>query len=161
MKRLLYTTLILIAPLWTFAQATSSGTMTLDQCITYALENTVEVKNARVDEQIALAKVRETRGIGLPQVDASVGLTHNQKLPRFFATYGTAQGFAGVDDDGNPNLDIPGLNTSDIVASQNFFQLKSGGTAGLTINQILFNSSYLVGLKAASTYKELSSKATE
>jgi outer membrane protein len=162
MKRLTYTIFIfIIAPAWVNAQSGTSTTFTLDQCITYALENTVNIKNARVDEEIALAKVRETRGIGLPQVDASVGLTHNQKLPRFFATYGTAQGFAGVDDDGNPNLDIPGLNTSDIVASQNFFQLKSGGTAGLTINQILFNSSYLVGLKAASTYKELSSKATE
>jgi outer membrane protein TolC len=162
MKRLTYTIFIfIIAPAWVNAQSGMSTTFTLDQCITYALENTVNIKNARVDEEIALAKVRETRGIGLPQVDASVGLTHNQKLPRFFATYGTAQGFAGVDDDGNPNLDIPGLNTSDIVASQNFFQLKSGGTAGLTINQILFNSSYLVGLKAASTYKELSSKATE
>jgi outer membrane protein len=161
MKRLFYTTLILIAPLWTFAQAPSSSTMTLDQCITYALENTVEVKNARVDEQIAKAKVRETRGIGLPQVDASVGLTHNQKLPRFFASYGTAQGFAGEDENGNPNLDIPGANPTDIVASQNFFQLKSGGNAGLNINQILFNSSYLIGLKAASTYKELSTKTTE
>jgi outer membrane protein len=162
MKRLTYTIFIfIIAPAWVNAQSGTSTIFTLDQCITYALENTVNIKNARVDEEIALAKVRETRGIGLPQVDASVGLTHNQKLPRFFATYGTAQGFAGVDDDGNPNLDIPGLNSSDIVASQNFFQLKSGGTAGLTINQILFNSSYLVGLKAASTYKELSSKATE
>ena len=85
----------------------------------------VEVKNARIDEQIAKAKVRETRGIGLPQVDASVGLTHNQKLPRFFANYGTAQGFSGVDENGNPNLDIPGASLDDIVASQNFFQLQS------------------------------------
>ena len=162
MKRLTYTIFIFIlAPAWVNAQSGTSTTFTLDQCITYALENTVNIKNARVDEEIALAKVRETRGIGLPQVDGTVGLTHNQKLPRFFASYGTAQGFAGVDDDGNPNLDIPGLNTSDIVASQNFFQLKSSGNAGLSINQILFNSSYLVGLKAASTYKELSSKATE
>ncbi|HET6543217.1 MAG TPA: hypothetical protein VFG46_22175, partial [Chryseolinea sp.] len=85
MKRLTYTILILmIAPAWVNAQ--SGPTFTLEQCITHALENTVEIKNARVDEQIAKARVKELVGIGLPQVDASVGLTHNQKLPRFFAS---------------------------------------------------------------------------
>ncbi len=160
MKRLL-SILIIGVPLWVNAQ-TTPGRLTLDQCITYALENTVEVKNARVDEQIAVAKVRETRGIGLPQVDASVGLTHNQKLPRFFATYQTAQSFSGINEETQkPNLDIPGVNPTDIVAMQQFFQLPSSGNAGVTINQILFNSSYLVGLKAASTYKELAYKTTE
>lgn len=134
---------------------------TLDECITYALENTVEVKNARVDEQIAKAKVRETRGIGLPQVDGSVGLTHNKKLARYFATYETAQSFAGENEAGEPNLDLPGVDSDDIVASQNFFQLPSSGSAGITINQILFSSSYLIGLKAAGTYKDLASKTTE
>ncbi|WP_276369898.1 TolC family protein [Chryseolinea sp. H1M3-3] len=160
MKRLL-SILIIGVPLWVNAQTTPTS-LTLDQCITYALENTVDVKNARVDEQIAVAKVRETRGIGLPQVDASVGLTHNQKLPRFFASYQTAQSFSGVNEETKkPNLDIPGLNPTDIVAMQQFFQLPSSGNAGITINQILFNSSYLVGLKAASTYKELAYKTTE
>jgi outer membrane protein TolC len=160
MKRLLFT-ISLVVPLLTSAQNNTATTLTLDDCIKYALENTVDVKNARVDEEIALAKVRETRGIGLPQVDASIGLTHNQKLPRFFATYETAQGFAGTDENGNPRLDIPGVNPTDIVASPNFFQLPSSGNAGLNINQILFNSSYLVGLKAASTYKDLASKTTQ
>ncbi|HEX6226159.1 MAG TPA: TolC family protein [Chryseolinea sp.] len=160
MKRLSLFILVIVGPIWVQAQQTSAG-FTLEQCIVFALENTIDIKNARVDEEIALAKVRETRGIGLPQVDASLDVSHNQKLPRFFATYATAQGFAGQDENGNPNLDIPGLNSSDIVASQNFFQLKSSGTAGLRIDQLLFNSSYLVGLKAANTYKELSSKATE
>ena len=160
MKRLTYTILILmIAPAWVHAQ--SGTTFSLDQCITHALENTVGIKNARVDEQIAKARVKELVGLGLPQVDASVGITHNQKLPRFFATYGTAQGFSGVDEDGNPNLDIPGMTSSDIVASQNFFQLKSGGNAALTIDQLLFSSTYLVGLKAAGTYKDLAAKTTE
>ena len=36
--------------------------------------------------------------------------------------------------------------------------LKSGGDAGLTINQLLFNSSYLVGLQAANAYRDLAVK---
>ena len=151
----------MVLPIGTYAQSTVTASFTLDDCIKYALENTIEVKNARVDEQIAQAKVKETFGIGLPQVDGSVSLQHNQKLPRFFATYATAQGFAGEDENGNPNLDLPGVSETDVVASQNFFQLPSSGSAGLTINQLLFNSSYLVGLKAAGTYKELSQKSAQ
>src|SRR5688572_19924965 len=100
-------------------------------------------------------------GIGLPQIDGNVTLQHNQKQPRFFSTYATAQGFAGTNDDGSPRLDIPGADPNDIMAMPQFFQLPSSGTATLTINQLIFNSSYLVGLKAASTYKELAYRNTE
>lgn len=153
MKQLFFT-LIIVVPLWGNAQSTSNP-FTLEQCITFALDNTVDVKNARVDEQIAKAKVRETRGIGLPQVDASVGVTHNQKLPRFFGpnTTDTTE-FSFFQN-------VEGANDGDIVAGRNFFQLPSSGNAALNINQLLFSSSYLIGLKAASTYKDLASKTTE
>jgi outer membrane protein TolC len=162
MKRFYQTILLcLVVPLWTNAQSTDTTSFSLEECIKYALENTVDVKNARVDAQISEAKVKETFGIGLPQVSGEVSLQHNQKLPRFFSNYATAQGFAGVDADGNPLLDRPGLQPTDVVASPNFFQLPSSGSASLTVNQLLFSSSYLVGLKAAGTYKELSYKTEE
>lgn len=132
-----------------------STSFNLEECIRYALENTVDVQNARIDEQIAQAKVKETVGIGLPQVDASVNLTHNEKLSRFFMQYDPGQ--PGFFDPG----DIPGIEPGDVVAFPNFFQLPSSGTAGVTLNQLLFNASYLVGLKAADTYKELAYKTTE
>lgn len=156
MKRLTYTILILvIAPAWANAQSGTSPTFSLDECIKYALENTIGIKNARVDEQIAKARVKELVGVGLPQVDASVGVTHNQKLPRFFGRNTTdSSAFSFFNN-------IEGANDGDIVAGQNFFQLKSSGNAALTINQLLFSSTYLVGLKAAGTYKELAAKTTE
>lgn len=152
---------LLVLPMGFAAKAQTTETMSLDACIHYALENTVDVQNARIDEQIAQAKVKETIGLGLPQVDGNVSLVYNQKLPRFFATYQTAQGFSGNDVNGNPNLIIPGLEPTDIVASQNFFQLKSSGDTGIRVDQLIFNSSYLVGLKASRTYQELSVKQTE
>jgi outer membrane protein len=137
-------------------------TFTLDQAIQFALENNNDVENAAIDEKIALARVKETRGIGLPQVDAAVGVRHNQKLPRFFANYQTAQGFSGTNPDtGEPNLQIEGAQPSDIVASPNFFQLKSAGDAGVTISQLIFNTSYLVGLQAAHAYKDLAIKSSD
>lgn len=144
-------------------QLTQAGAeeFTLAQCISYALENSNTLKNTVIDEKIANARVKETRGIGLPQVDASVGLQHNQKLPRFFSTYAVAQGFSGTDENGQSNLNLDGVESADIIASQNFFQLKSAGDARLSVSQIIFNSSYLVGLQAASTYRELSVKTTQ
>lgn len=152
----------LVLPVFGEAQQSKvSETLSLDQCIQYALENSVNIKNAVLDEKIAEARVKETRGIGLPQVDGSVSVQHNKTLPRFFATYGTVQRFAGKNDDGSNRLDIAGMNPTDVVASQNFFQLPSNGNAALSINQILFNGSYLVGLKAANAFRELSIRSTQ
>jgi len=137
------------------AQQNDSLSFDLEECIRYALENTIELQNARIDEQIAEARVKETVGIGLPQIDASVNLTHNEKLSRFFMQYDPGQ--PGFFDAG----DIPGIQPGDVVAFPNFFQLPSSGSAGLTLNQLLFNASYLVGLKAAGTYKDLAYKTTE
>jgi len=136
------------------AQQEDSVSFDLEDCIRYALENTVEVQNARIDEQIAKARVKETVGIGLPQIDGSVSLVHNEKLPRFFMEYDPDE--IGFFDPG----DIPGIEPGDVVAFGNFFQLPSSGDAGITVNQLLFSASYLVGLKAADTYKELAYKTT-
>ena len=161
MKRIFHTLFAVATSFAALGQSSSTDQLfTLDQCIEYALTNSINIKNAIVDEKIADARVKETRGIGLPQIDASVSLQHNKKLPPFFAPYAVAQGFAGKDDDGNNKLDLPGVGPSDVVASANFFQLPSNGNAALSINQILFNGSYLVGLKAANAYRELSIRTT-
>jgi outer membrane protein len=161
MKRLL--ALIVLAGMWTSAAAQQGGqTFTLDQAIQYAVENSITVRNSQVDEKIADAQMKETRGIGLPQVDGSVQLLHNQKLPRFFATYETAQQFSGINEDTDqPNLQIPGVAPTDVVAMQQFFQLPSSGSASLTISQLLFNNSYFIGLKASKAYRELAIKNSD
>lgn len=152
MKKLYILLVVIISPVLAVAQQQGES-FTLEQCIQYALENSVSVKNAVLDERIAESVVKETVGIGLPQIEGSVAVQHNQKLPRFFTQYtSTNFFFAGQT--------IPGVEEGDVIASQNFFQLKSSGNAALSINQILFNGSYLVGLQASNAFKDLSVKAT-
>ncbi len=152
MKRLNLIIAILLIGAVTPSIAQEQNTFTLEECIQYALENSPTVKNASIDEDIADARVKETRGIGLPQIDGSVALQHNERLPRFFMQY-------NPDDAGFFDLSgIPGIQPGDVVSLQNFFQLKSAGNASLTVTQLLFNGSYLVGLQAASAYRDLSSK---
>lgn len=160
MKRFYQTLFIcLVIPLWTHAQdannPSDSGRFTLERCIQYALENTMDMKNARIDEKISEAKVKETRGIGLPQIDGSVSVLHNRKLPRFFGPYSSDTTQISF------FPEVEGVEDGDVLAAANFFQLPNSGDAKVTINQLIFNSSYLVGLKAAATYKELAQRSTK
>ena len=125
----------------------------LKECVEYALTNAIPVQNALLDERAAVARVKETAGLGLPQVNGSVSLTHNVKLRRFFTSYSKDSFFFG-------GQSIPGLNEGDVLSAQNFFQLKSGGDAGLNISQLIFNGSYFVGLQATQAYKDLTVKNT-
>jgi outer membrane protein len=132
--------------------ANAQQTFTLDQCIDYALKNSISVQNSILDEQIASAKVKETIGIGLPQISVDASLVHNPKLSRFFTTYSGPDGFLG------DLSSVPGIQTGDVIAARNFFQLQSSGGASIGLNQLIFNGSYLVGLKASSVYKDLAVK---
>lgn len=154
MKRIYQTLIVcLIIPLGAVAQTKS---YTLDDCIRYALENTIDVKNSKVDEKVAESVVKETIGMGLPQIDGSVNVTNNPKLPRFYSQYNPDQGGGFVD-----WTQIPGVKAGDLVAFPNFFQQPNSGSAGLTLNQLIFNTSYLVGLKASNAYKDLAYQTTE
>ena len=133
-------------------QVSAQQSFTLDQCIDYALTNSINAQNAILDQEIAAAKVKETIGLGLPQISVDASIVHNPKLARFFTTYTGAGGFVG-------DLSaVPGIQVGDVIAAKNFFQLQSSGGASVTANQLIFNGSYLVGLQASSTYKELATK---
>jgi len=161
MKRIYTLTLtaLLLAGGSAMAQQTPTGPLTLEQCIQYALENSMNVQNAVLDEQIANAKVKETVGIGLPQINGTASANYNPQLPRFFATKATAYNFSG----GTVPIDqfLPGVGMNDVVAMAPFFQLKGNGNANIAVTQMLFNGSYLVGLQASKTFKDLAIRATK
>lgn len=134
-------------------EAAGSGNgFTLEQSVDYALKNSPMLQNALLEEEISRAKVKETTGLGLPQIDGKVQLSYDSKLRRFFSAY---------DPDGllTGGESLP-LDVGEVYSAENFFQLQGTGDAGISINQLLFSSSYLVGLRAAKTYRELSSKTT-
>ena len=140
-----------------FAQtssATGKKPFSLKQCIDYALQNQYSMKNATLGEALAKAKVGEVVAAGLPQINGNVQLSTNDPLRRMFF------------DPTNPSIALffpPGYKLPDekVIAMQNFFQLGNTGDAGLSISQLIFSSSYFIGLQAAKTYQDLASKQTE
>ena len=119
-----------------------TNSFNLQQCIDYAYKNQVNVKNASIDKEIARYKIKETTGIGLPQIKSVSTYNYfidvpTQVIPR--SAFGDASG---------------GFLTPQ-------FGIANTLSYGLEASQILFNGSYLVGLQASKTYAELSNKALD
>lgn len=129
--------------LWFVAsQAFAQQSFSLQEAISYGIQKNVTVKNAEVDAESANSRIGEIRSIGLPQVNGSLNLLHNPIIQRFFlpATFG------------NPNA---GPDDPPIAAK---FGVNYSGTASVTVNQLLFNATWLLGLKAAEAYRSLAQK---
>lgn len=109
----------------------------LNEAIGYAQKHQATILNAQLDEDIAKNTVKKTVGIGLPQVNGNY----------------TFQDFIDI-----PTVLIPGSFVGQ-PGSENVrakFGVKYQSVLGLEASQLLFDGSYIVGLQAAVTYKELS-----
>lgn len=169
MKNYLILLTLATFPFVTWAQ--SNNNFTLQQCVDYALENSAKAKNAKLDEQLAAEKVKEIQGIGLPQVKLSHTLMDNLKvqsafLPSSAFSGGTADLLNLMAQSSDPVLKggaqqaLAGFaNAPEIAALP--FGVKYNLITQASVTQLIFDGSYLVGLQAANTYKELSSKSTE
>ena len=62
-------------------QAQENLEMDLDACIQYALDNHINIKNAKLDEYSADGRVKEILASGLPQVNISADLQYFVELP--------------------------------------------------------------------------------
>ena len=122
----------------------SPKTMSLNQTIQYALDHHHSALNAVDDIESSGARIREITSIGLPQIRATYGLTDNFIIQKVIIPDGRLF---------NPNAP-PGP-----VALE--FQPQYGGNANLTLTQLLFDGSYLVGLKAAQTFRQIAVKNRE
>lgn len=113
---------------------------TLADCINYAIQHQDSVINAGLDIKSADYKIKETIGTGLPQVNGSVSFQDFLKAP---ASVGP-NFFSGAPIDLNaPLVQFP------------FGAVKYNNTYSISASQLLFSGTFLVGLQAVKTYKEL------
>jgi outer membrane protein len=131
--------LVLLIALVSFG-VVSAQTYSLQQAQDYAVKNSINSANAKLDVDLARAKKNEVTGIGLPQINGSFDLKDYIKIPTSLIP---AQFFGGA----------PG--TFEPVQ----FGTQYNATAGISASQLLFSSDYLVGLQASKTYMELAQKA--
>lgn len=114
----------------------------LQEAIDYALENNRTAKNAASDVEAAKQQKWETISSGLPQINASID--YNKWLQQQLALI-PAEFFGGV--------------SGEFVEIA--FGTKQSVNARITVNQKLFDGSYLVGLQSAKVFLEISKNAKE
>ena len=122
--------------------AQESISLSLQQAVDYALINSYAAINANRDIDAAKKKKWETTTIGLPEITAKIDYQNWLKqqvslIPAEF--FGGNQGeFAEIT-----------------------FGTKNTMNASATLNQLIFDGSYLVGLQSAKTYLKISENAKE
>jgi len=120
-------------------------TFSAKEAVQFAIENSPAVKNAKIDIDIAKAKVSETTSAGLPQVSGKASVLHYPEVQRFV-----------LENTPNSAFYTPALKDNAPVAFG--LQLANSISGDISASQLIFNGSYLVGLKASKTYQELSGK---
>ena len=133
----------------------------MKEAIAYAQQKSISIQQANLDLARAKQQVREYTSIGLPQVNGKIEYNYNinlptQYLPDFItpAVVGTLEGFQLV-----PPGTTAGLPEGEPQAAQ--FGVKNSLTMGASVNQLIFDGSYFVGLKAAKGLVEMTQKQTQ
>lgn len=116
--------------------------LSLQQAIDYALKNSYAAINANRDVDIAKKKKWETTTIGLPEINAKIDY---QNWIKQQVSLLPAEFFGG-----NPG-----------EFEEIAFGTKHNMNANATLNQLIFDGSYLVGLQSAKTYLKISENAKE
>lgn len=154
-----YFVLLMLLPGFVKSQTrdTTAYSFSLKDALAFAYSHQVDVLNARLDEKAAKHTVDEYTGIGLPQLNASIDFTDYIQLPTSFLPDFISPSVYGI-------LKDEGLINSIPASNNQLFPVKFGtrynATAGLSASQLIFDGTYIVGLKAAKTYKELTAKST-
>jgi outer membrane protein len=113
----------------------SKTRLSLQEAIDFAIENSYNTRVAKKGIESAKQQKWETTTIGLPQIEGQVDYVNNLKRQ-----------FPGVDFDQDGLID---------------FNAKQSINAGVTLRQLLFDGSYLVGLQSARTFLKISEQAKE
>ncbi len=124
------------------AGAQQAWQFTLQEANDYAMKNSYVVKNSGLDVNKARKKVWETIATGLPQISGSMNYTNFLNLPvslipgEFFG--------------GEPGTYMP------VKFGQDY-----NSDFGFTLNQLIFDGSYIVGVGSAKIYLQMAEQTKE
>jgi outer membrane protein len=117
------------------AKSQEIKSLTLQDAISYALENKAAAKKAQLKVENSEYQIQEVRSRALPKISANGNLTYNPILQTTFLDAGSFGGEPGT-----------------II--QATFGQKWSSVAGLSLTQTLFDQSVFTGLKAAKSTRE-------
>ncbi|MGL4631887.1 MAG: TolC family protein, partial [Leadbetterella sp.] len=130
--------------LCTYCTARAQGEFTLNQAVQYALTNHPNIKSAQLGRQDAELQISEIKKVGLPQINGQFGFTYNLLIP------------SQIIEASNFN---PEAKPGEVIKLK--FGVPWGGQGGIGIEQLIFDATWLVGLRAADTYRLMANQEVE
>jgi outer membrane protein TolC len=128
LKTLMITVVLMVT------QSTIAQNFSLFEAQSYALENAEQIKRSELDLESAKKQVVETRALGLPQINAESTIQQFLNIPTQVVD-GAIMGQPGT--------------VVEFRAGQ-----KYNASAGASVNQLIFNGSYIIALKVSRFYTE-------
>ncbi|MBT8244689.1 TolC family protein [Winogradskyella sp.] len=135
----------------------------LEEAINFALENSYNNKAATNDINSAKEKVWETTTIGLPQINAKLDYQNFLKQPVSLLPAAAFDNTSSTIETVEQYFDLQA--NSQPTPPDGFipvvFGTRQNINASVTLTQLLFDGSYLVGLQSAKTFLKISNQAKE
>ena len=135
--------LLLLAILISFTTSAQQR-LSVQEAQKLGLQNNVNIKNAKLEVKLAKKKVFETIGLGLPKINGEVNWQQFIEIPTTVVP---------------ANMFVPTAPEGEYAELQ--FGTEHNSTATLSASQLLFDGSYIVGLKASTIFKTLSQQSLQ
>lgn len=116
------------------AHAQGPLSLSLQQAMDLAAQQSYAVRASALEAQKSIARSKEVTAIGFPQINGEAQMQNFIDVPKQLV----------------PNFFTPGIGPEYIAAQ---FSLPWNASGGITLTQLLFDGSYLVGLQAARELK--------
>ncbi len=152
MKLFLSFLLVALTTITTIAQEVQE--FSLKDAQEYAVQNSYVVQNSGLDVDIARKKIWETITMGLPQINGNAEYVKNIDAAK------SPLPVAIIPKEFWPNLGIPDDTPVDATFPVSFAQ-KYNSSWGFSIDQLIFDGSYIVGVGSAKIYLQLATQGKE
>ena len=157
MKRTVKLYLLFCVLGWVTLSAEAQSTVqafSLEEAKQYAMENSYVLHNSRQDVMSAQKEVWKTITTGLPQISGNFDYTKNIKAAK------SPFPVAIIPKEYWPDLGIPDDTPTDGTYPISFSQ-KYNSNFGITLSQMIFDGSYIVGVGSSQIYLNLARQAAE
>lgn len=143
MKIKLITALLLLSGMaWAQSTPPDKTAFTLKEAQDYAVNYSYTAQNSRIEVEKVNRQMDELIATGMPQINGSVAYNYNLKPPVAFFP---AAFFGGA----------PGTFQAITISP------KQNSTIGLSLNQLILDGSYFIGLQAAKAYRQIAGQINE
>ena len=166
-QNLLIVAMIVGGTIFSVAQETEK--LSLDKSIKMALQNNTNILNSKLDMKAAQNRIWEITAMGLPHIDVKSSYQHLFVVPQInFPSSGLSKNEIPYDaTTGTGTISHITLNSGENIYLNNIagspiaLGVKNNISTDITVSQLIFSGSYIVGLQARKAYSNLAKQNDE